>query len=73
MNQYKMEPKKYKRVNFYIDWMYGVGAGIYLRKWSIGLHLAFFTIDVEYLTKKDIEKYNRMAEYFAKNIDILED
>ena len=66
MDQNKFPPAKFKKLNFYIDWNQGLGLGIYVTNWAISIDILFFKVEVEYLTKKQIEDWNRVAGFFAQ-------
>lgn len=75
MSQYRFQPKKFRRLNASYDWTYGLGLGlgIYFSETSIRLEIPFVSFEVVYYTKKQVEKYQRIAEYFASEAAELED
>ena len=72
MSQPTIKPIQFKRLNFHIGWLYGLGLGVYISSEILNLDFIFFKIEIEYLSKKSVAEYNRMAEYFARRATVTD-
>ena len=70
---YKFSPMKFRRIN--LTWYTGasIGLGISLYKWAISIELPFIIFDLSYLSKKELDKMQKIANYFAENADLLDE
>ena len=71
--EYKFQPAKFKKIDFWSYHVKAIGLGISLDCWSISIQVPFFVIELSYHTKKEMAEMQRIADFFAKNADLLED
>ena len=71
--QYRFQPTTFKRINFYFDWTYAIGLGASISLDNMAIELPFIKFEIVFYSKKDLEKYNKIANYFSTNANLLED
>lgn len=69
--EYKFQPTKFKRINFSLEWSHGIGLGFYISTSIIAIEIPFMIFEIMYLSKQEVEEHQRIAEFFAKNADLL--
>ena len=69
----KFNPKQFKRLNFSIDKINAFGIGISFDCWAISIQVPFFVIELVYFTDEQLDRMQKMANFFSENARELEE